>query len=448
MPGYVSTTRQIPLYSGPDVPCTWNNLGITTKFMSSEVRTTESVRSWRSGTSYDRAISEGGVPIPDLTSVYGRLLGDNGHEFDHYVERCWTSMTNYSLSGGNKTFNGLILSAPGTNQGIPTGGGGGVRQPLMRSEAALTTDGAKLVQLSSPLKSQANLIGAIAEILKDGIPDALFNSITQVASGKKRGLISAIAGDYLNYMFAVSPTIRDIQKLIEGVMQIDRMVRQLKRDSGRDIFRKRGLPNVETVVSSDWTNESFRIEGPSYMPIGSPWTVSNSPLTSGSSITTDTRSTWFTGSFTYYLERILPPQYMTEFFGSVLNAKSKEQINDIIAGGYLLGASPVNIDVKLAWQLTPFSWLVDWFANVGTVIDNAQTFNNLGLVMNYGYLMCKETRDVTSTYRLRNGSTQTMHFRSERKRRRRANPFGFGLTDSSLSTTQQALLGALVLSRR
>jgi len=363
-------------------------------------------------------------------------------------------MTNYSLSGGGVSLSGLIIPTAGLGWGIPAGQTR-TYDPPKRSESALLTDGAFLIKKASPIASQASLVGAVAELLKDGIPEMLFSSIMKVASSRKRDTIKALAGDYLNYMFAVSPTINDIKKLIEAIMKLDRQIKQLKRDSGKDIFRSRGLPNSET------TNEST-LDSPASFAVALPTSGISQPLTGnylwgnpslspvlrGSATTRDTRETWFTGSFTYYLERLLPPKYMTDFFGSVLQVKDFSMLNDILIGEYLIGASPENFNISVGWQLTPFSWLVDWFADVGTVIDNANTFNNLGLVMNYGYLMCKETRDISMTLNMRDGSSQSAHWRYERKRRRRANPFGFGLTDSSLSTTQQSLLGALVLSRK
>lgn len=107
---------------------------------------------------------------------------------------------------------------------------------------------------------------------------------------------------------------------------------------------------------------------------------------------------------------------------------------------------------ELWWQLSPWSWAADWVGNTGSVLHNLSAFSNDGLVMRYGYVM--ETVKVVTTYTLvdcvlRTGqkvdSSQT--YVQERKQRRRATPFGFGLNPASFSDKQWSIIAALGISR-
>jgi hypothetical protein len=114
-----------------------------------------------------------------------------------------------------------------------------------------------------------------------------------------------------------------------------------------------------------------------------------------------------------------------------------------ISKEYLLGLRESNASNAMWWELSPFSWLVDWFVNVGSVLDNRHMFDDLGLVMNYGYVMVEQIRSTTTTIRTSDGETFGSQARFVLKSRRRANPFGFGVTDSALSPFQISILGAL-----
>jgi hypothetical protein len=141
---------------------------------------------------------------------------------------------------------------------------------------------------------------------------------------------------------------------------------------------------------------------------------------------------WFSGAFTNYV----PPS--AEFGG--LSAATK-----------LLG---LDLTPEVIWEVTPWSWAVDWFTNAGSIISNYTAFEIDGLVMRYGYIM-EHVVSVNSYYH--EGPTGTifgdaarppvMEFVTETKSRRRATPYGFGLDMGALSGFQQSIIAALGLSR-
>jgi len=116
---------------------------------------------------------------------------------------------------------------------------------------------------------------------------------------------------------------------------------------------------------------------------------------------------------------------------------------------YLLGLQ--GLTPALLWELTPFSWLIDWFANIGTLISVNQALQENNLVLRYGYLMQKNTALVTIAhpgYPFYTGHTGPLSatLTYEWKQRVRATPYGFGINTATLSASQWAILAALGLT--
>jgi hypothetical protein len=145
---------------------------------------------------------------------------------------------------------------------------------------------------------------------------------------------------------------------------------------------------------------------------------------------------WFSGAFTYSL----PVGY-----------KSHDAVTGYAArASVLFGAE---LTPSTVWNLAPWSWAVDWFTNVGDVLSNASDALFDGLVMRYGYIMEHSLIRDTYTYggptNMQSATTpQPLTFVTETKLRRKANPFGFGLTWEGLSPRQVAILVALGITRR
>jgi hypothetical protein len=108
------------------------------------------------------------------------------------------------------------------------------------------------------------------------------------------------------------------------------------------------------------------------------------------------------------------------------------------------------------WNLAPWSWAVDWFTNAGDVISNLTDWAVYGLCLRYGYIM--EHTIARDTYTYVGGSKGAGFKRTEylpppiileveTKIRRKANPFGFGLTWNGLSPIQLAIAAALGITR-
>jgi hypothetical protein len=148
---------------------------------------------------------------------------------------------------------------------------------------------------------------------------------------------------------------------------------------------------------------------------------------------TQTKKTWFSGCFTYHLP--------------VSDSQLGKAQTYLAYADKLLGVEPTPQQI---WQSSPWTWALDWFANTGDVINNISQLGRDGLVMKYGYLMdYVSTKDVWSADAMVSGTAHysegyTVRVR-ENKKRIPASPYGFGVSDTTLSAVQKAVIAALSL---
>lgn len=232
-----------------------------------------------------------------------------------------------------------------------------------------------------------------------------------------------VAGEFLNFVFGILPTISDIQNIV-GVLSNESVARvQASLDSQlrKRFHRERVLVN-ETVKTHQerWVYPS--LDGSTI------FTVDQGLETLD---TTGTRRVWFEGVFDHAV------------WANELTSK----LNELQSKLGLTLAMPL---VEGLWELIPYSWLVDWFTNIGKMLSNASTFQREGLSMPYGYVMAETDLLDVDIWSGRVGG-QSFYAPVRRttlvKQRLKATPFGFGLKVSDLSDIQKAILAALGVSR-
>jgi hypothetical protein len=286
------------------------------------------------------------------------------------------------------------------------------------SDLQMLRDGATAISRVAPTNPLVDLSTSIAELLREGLPSL-------------PGRQARLSSEYLNYQFGIAPLASDIRDLRAVMKRADSLWKQYAENSGKGVRRRYEFP-IETTTSSTVGTS---------VPAGLSVTEgSHDPIT-GSLVqpgplwrrTTTRKRTWFSGSFTYYLP--------SSPIGASIARLDK-----------LYGLRP---GVDTLYQLTPWSWLIDYFTNLGDVLENLNTFTTNGMVMPYGYVMSEKT--VTTESRLDfqiwsgNGfkkSSISDTVESVSQRRIPATPFGFGILESGLTGKQKSILIALGLSRR
>jgi hypothetical protein len=261
-----------------------------------------------------------------------------------------------------------------------------------------------------------------------------------------------VPDNYLGYEFGIKPFLSDIAKFRYAVSQAEELVNSYAANAGKVIRRRYEYPTVvdETVdVTPATTGYEKWLGGPcTSQAAGYFQTVLGGWPGELEIREHRTRKTWFSGAFTYYL----PP------IGDEWSQKLARQEAEM---RYLYGG----ISVDTAWNLLPYSWAADWFTNAGDVLHNLAAFARDGLVMPWGYVIesfeiqrtctvrgaqvgrCRVWNDIdtgsnTATRTLPNMSTT---YSAKYLRRRKATPFGFGLTDADLTGRQKAISLALFL---
>jgi hypothetical protein len=242
------------------------------------------------------------------------------------------------------------------------------------------------------------------------------------------GVAKAGSSEYLNLQFGWFSLERDLRTAAQTVKESIQLLRQYERQRGRAVRRRYEFPIEEpTVKTVDMGNKT-----PS-PPISSAfYSVYQGRLTR---VEEFSQRVWFSGSFTYYVTPGMSPGKLSAYEA---------------AANRLLGT---RLTPSLVWQLSPWTWLTDWFVDFGSMIQNLEAMVLDGSVMWYGYVMATQQRSHTyhlAGSRLNDGSELLLEqqFTAVTKQRARATPFGFGLSpNTDLSMKQWTILAALGITR-
>ena len=290
--------------------------------------------------------------------------------------------------------------------------------------------GATAISEVAPTNPNAEAATMLGEAVKDGFP-----AVPGIRTWKSRTLALRNIGDeFLNVEFGWLPLVSDVTGVSSSIRNAHTVLQQYERDSGRNVRREFAFP----------VEHSERVIMTSGAPTAHPFGATGWPVCQGYMQGTDielkieeSSKKWFSGCFTY----TTPPR--TDSRGKL------EYAND--QAHHLLGT---HLTPDVLWELTPWSWAIDWFSNTGDVISNFTNFALQGLVMRYGYMMHEKRTVITATFAPPSGSEWNVHrscppqtYEICSKVRGEASPFGFGVSWEGLSPTQLAITAALGITR-
>jgi hypothetical protein len=320
---------------------------------------------------------------------------------------------------------------------------------LGRTESQLHQGASDAIQAISPFKAVGGVFATLIELVRGDVPGILtslrkhMTLITQMKASGIKDASKALGSEYLNNVFGWTPIIKDIQAAITVLTGIDSLLfpddstrRSHKRTLSSGAHQLDGFPTMG-MFPPFWPGMSWddMTINPRIAPVN--------PVTYGIGVMSGTFGLSYTDSL-----------WTTARFatGATPNSHNNGNLDRVID---LLG---LEITPALVWELTPWSWLIDYFTNIGKVIEN---LSNLGLsntILNYAYTTYRretlhtvsvDPRYMTSSYPgssfKGNGWNFTMT--SDSKVRIAASPFGFGIAGDSLSANQLAILTALGLAR-
>lgn len=282
--------------------------------------------------------------------------------------------------------------------------------------------GPKLWKEMNPTKPAVGLGVNIAEVkdlprLVKGKLDSLKGFIKSVSNPK------GLADWLLAINFGWKPLLSDIKKCIDLYFKLEKRIEFLMRNGGVPLHR--ATPARPPVITDEVLYEESFPDNPGWMtdivPIGSDPDELEDRFKCKITLHKEVKER-ASGVFTFHLGDIPPtPAYL------------RLKLLGLIA------------DEALLWEATRWSWLVDWFSNMGDVISNIEANLRDRVVSLYAY----SQRHVVREYKFAcsNGYYDISVTRVfDTKCRRKIDPFGLA-SEVSLSDLQLGILVALGLKR-
>jgi hypothetical protein len=291
--------------------------------------------------------------------------------------------------------------------------------------AGVTTDtdaqsvsfGTKAISQVEPTNPSVGLSVATAELAREGVPSLIGRSLTKERIKDFRDLQRKGGSEYLNYQFGWAPVVSDARSFAKTVLRHDRLYNSYIAGQDKPIHRR--LDVREETQGNSKTGQAI--------PVPSELNITGS----GTATSSVENLRWFEGCFRYHIPTGPSQAERMQRYASLARK--------------LYG---VELTPEVLWNLSPWSWAFDWFADTGAVAHNISALGKDGLVMQYGYAMhssdskvrhmCKFTlhgRDYYTSYTITNRS----------RKRVTAHPYGFGISDVSLTARQKGVIAALAV---
>jgi len=311
-----------------------------------------------------------------------------------------------------------------------------------KNESQLLSDGTTAISLCNPINPASDLGTGLAETFREGVP-----SLPGIQLWRQRTeALKGLGSEYLNYVFGWAPLHKEVTDVVKAARTHRDIMKQYHRGEGSDTHREFHFPTERSVTTLPPTaGNSVQVNSSSWRGV---------PVQSRQVFRIKETKKWFEGCFTYGLPSSTDSWRKALGFGS-----DADQL-------FGLALTP-----DILWELTPWSWAVDWFSNAGEVINNVTNFGLAGLVLRYGYMMEESIDRVFAsgsgyTFNVRtiwertpkegnkrivdtptNSGNWSNGVETVTKRRYPASPFGFSIGWEGLSPTQLAITAALGITR-
>ena len=306
-----------------------------------------------------------------------------------------------------------------------------------KNESSMKSKGPTAISLTSPTNKSSDLATQMGELMRDGIP-----SLHGIRSWERRTLdLKSVGDEYLNHQFGWAPLYSEVKNVVNAARHHRDIMKQYQDGEGRNVHRRFDFPssNSSTSISE---GSGYALEGP-----GHPEFISNAfPAAERRATRVRESRCWFEGCYTY---------------GGASGADNfQRHLGYGSNADHLFGLS---LTPNTLWELTPWSWAVDWFSNAGDVINNVTNIGLAGQVMRYGYIMEETIDKVTVTvpytyfktvksqspleYGYTKSGPASVGYETVTKRRVAASPFGFSVGWEGLSPTQLAITAALGITK-
>lgn len=306
----------------------------------------------------------------------------------------------------------------------------------------------KVFKRLKPKISQAEPLVALAEIRE--IPRMLrqtagfmrnsWNQYVALAGSRsnlsRRSLRTAkrVPNDFLNYQFGWVPFVKDIVDLTRTTLFLDSYLQDLKRRNNIWDHRETTLAHTQTLTKlAEGTENRCQPTGIFFDTLVD---SSSSGYYRHEFYLDETLKIWASGDFRFYL-----PEFDMTLPGA------DGMLSDLQRHLRVYG---VHLSPSVLWNITPWTWAIDWFTNVGNLIENFDAVAQDQVVSKNLFLMCTKVKSIRlkQTIRFKSG-THAFDFQrllTTKQREKSATPFDFGLS-GDLTTRQYAIAAAVGLGQ-
>lgn len=302
-----------------------------------------------------------------------------------------------------------------------------------------------------PGTSEVDALVALKELITDGLPSIPFQAVLKgPLSGLPYRLMAHIrnarqlGGEYLNVVFGWKPFIRDLRQFYKLTYDIDAAVKKLARQNGHRIRRRAVLvDNTNTTTEGASFNAAYVY---AYGGSGQPNNFGAKSVWS-KTVKTEER-VWYSACYRYWIPDVASPAWQRR------------------ARRALFGATPTP---GALWDAMPWSWLINWAADLSALAHALSPTAVDNLVQLYGYTMRRtcvttETSCLVTYPKVHTEITNqfgTFGFRWEacdsifasrhkvekKMRFGGISPFGAGSASAGLTAMQTSILAALGVTR-
>lgn len=299
--------------------------------------------------------------------------------------------------------------------------------------------GSGVIASANPWKPKASLAQTILELLSGDVP-SIFKNLRRYISDVQ-SLKRTVGSDWLNVQFGWVPLISDIRDTIEVLLKLHMLIYgsdNARRTRGGDLGEWTRSTESNSITQATYGSTLGGTSSPAYkavkpgIPKFYPDFLSNGRFSRSVRITADYR-------FTARYHR-----------GARPNGRERGYIERATE---LLG---LEITPAVLWELTPWTWLLDWASNLGSVASNISLLDWSNVLLDYAYLtfvvktegsLAWQGPKVQSPYTTLSHGYFTQGYTTIEKVREQASPYGFSVGWTGLSPFQLSILAALGMSR-
>lgn len=322
--------------------------------------------------------------------------------------------------------------------------------PTRPSQGQISGYAGELIRQSAPAKPSVNLMRVIGE-LKDA------HHLFRAANYNPR-TAREMAGSYLNYVFGVKPTTSDFLRVADVVIHLDPYIGRYVRSEKVRLRRSRSRELFRDSKSGTLVAKQYGASVPSYRDIA---------LTSGLSLRLSNTTFFSSGfgdvwlpDFSWSLTAVRSVRSFAtfEYFipepdGLENRLRKYRQLATAAVGG--------GLDAPTAYDLTPWTWVVDWFVDVGGLLHyQQQVADNQMITTLAGSSFYEEVKAIVSFHGIRYDSAVPLGWPSTASiqpaavstlhqvfhQRRSGSPYAISPT-WDLSTQQWAIAAAMGIAR-